>query len=99
MPDEIDAPVLARHLLVPREPMPVGSQRSHDIVIAIAVKIVREHLCTTGAGEGVIVLLPEFAGLTLPPPARLLEEIQRAVSIDVTKAYAVREMPAGRAGR
>ena len=93
--DERDLAV-TRDLLEPVEPVPVSLRCSDDVVIPVAVEVVREHLRPAGAvrREIVGVLLPEATlGVArgVLPPAASLEDVLPAVAIDVPHAHAVGE--------
>ena len=97
---EGDLAIRAGLLLEPDEAVGVRVQRGEDILVAIAVEIVGEHLGTSlGRGERESVSRPRAVGPRLFPPGRFFQEVGAAVAVDVAEPEPVGEFPPGRIGR
>src|ERR1017187_2864583 len=87
---EGDVAILA-HLLIPGEPIAVAVDAGDDIVQAVAVDVIDEHLRGSGR-EGERMLDPDgIVGQRsrLFPPGVLLDDVNPAIAVDVAGTDAV----------
>ena len=85
-----DAAALGFHLLEPRKAKLVRGEAGDDVVVAVAVHVVGEHLRAAACGEGKLARPPRLlVGGRLLEPAALVDDVSPPIAIHVTHTQAV----------